>query len=257
MKANTQFSVRRIGLLMRNDIMANLKTIFIVIGVLYGVLLVNTMFSIGSYKAWNFHTVFFPLSLAITGYIVTSMAFSEIHDSKKGFMFMLTPASIPEKLIARLLLTSIGFSILVIVGYFIFSLLGAAITTLAFGKAFALFNPFSVGVWRSVALYLVTQSVFLFGSIYFRKASLMKTLLALFAIALGVGIITFLLIRIAFSDMFTGFFMIDKPLDLWFQEKNLSKLFNVLYVIVKLLFWTAMAPFFWIMSYVRLREKEV
>ena len=101
-----------------------------------------------------------------------------------------------------------------------------------------------------MGIYVVTQSVFFLGALYFRKNNLLKTLLSVFVIQAIFSIVM----------VFAGWLILGEfnqlneeniPADtMYFFTVNIPE-------IARTVFWVVTAPFFLIVSYFKFKEREV
>ncbi len=210
------------------------------------------------------HTVIFAQILFVGGFIVTSRAFHESHDNTKNHEWFMLPASTVEKLIVRLLLSTIGYTVAVIAGYFLATALSAAVAYVITGVHFGVFNPFSKEVLLSILHYWVAQSIFLLGAAYFKKLHIVKTVLAMILIGIGISIVSGLVFYFVFSGYFDAMQPTSELIQLFENFDNrsvwirqVSRTARTLRTIGEVLYWAALAPTCWIIVYFRLRETEV
>jgi len=258
-------SPRRVGLLIRHDLASQRKSLttgFLVIaGVAFGIFLLAS--ATGGRSAVLANT--FVNILLIGGYVTSSVAFSELHDPKTGTHYMMLPGSTLEKYTAKLLVTSVGWTVAVIVVFAVGTVLGYLVSLVFFAENPGVYLPASRGVWISIATYLVTQSIFLFGSIYFRKVAFLRTALSVFVVAISLGIIYLVAIRIFFAPAFVGTFetvrgveqMITGPNGVSLTDFAVESIFPVLETLQRILLWVVTPVFFWVAGVIRLRETEV
>ncbi len=262
---NLAIAPQRIGLLMRHDFATqrkSLTTTFITLG---GVTFGLFMFAAATGGGAGFHESVFANILFIGGYIVSSAAFAELHDAKTGVHYLMLPGSSLEKYLARLLLTSIGWTLAVTVGYMVMTAVSAAVAGIFFDTHPGVFLPARRAIWAGIATYLVTQSIFLFGSIYFRKVAFLRTALSAIVIAMSLGILYLVAIRIFFAPAFVGTFetvrgveqMITGPNGVSFTEFAAQSVLPVFESLQKVLLWVVTPIFFWVAGVLRLRETEV
>lgn len=257
-----QLSGRRIGILLRNELWGNYKTLIITAGAIAGLLLIINVASVSTAAQWDFNQVFFPITYLITGMIATSLTFSSMHNKEKGYSYLLQPASHLEKCISKIILTTIGYTVIIIAGYFLFSLLAAGITSLFFGTAHGVFNPFTREVWQYVGMYIVAQSIVLFSASFFKKLSLLKLILSVNGLALVLALVAALSVRLMFWKFFGGFGLdvsseFFNSLSFTTGYDNLVGFGKGLYTGLKIFGCYIMPPFFWFLTYLRIREKEV
>lgn len=258
MKINNYFNIRRFMLLLRNDLLRNYRTMLIGAGTVAAIYFIATLTPmIFSHESigYDFNIGFFPTVLFICGFLLSAAVFNEIHLSQKNTAFFMLPATIFEKFTSRLLLTTIGYVVISVVFYFILNMISLLLSALFLNSGFSVFNPFTEDMLMAMAIYLITQSIFLFGSIFFKNHAFMKTGLSLFGLSVIIGIFASLIFRIVYHDFFDHMQFMDNYLasDFLYLEdwgKTLAS-------IAKYLFWLVLAPYFWIISYIRLSEKEV
>lgn len=241
---------------MRNDLVFRTKPLLITVGAVFGLLFVINIASVGSGDSGEFHSVFYALVLMIGGHITTSLSFRELHDPETSYRYLTLPASMPEKYLARLLLTSIGYVVISLVLYELFSLIAAGFTQLIFSKHHPLLSPFSPETGRIIAVYLATHGLTFFGAVFFRRLHLLNTILWAFLLMLAVGAATAFAGRIIFWDFFNGFFVPSNIDFIQFGEKLFSYM-RSMYVLSQIIFYAAVPVFFWICGFVRFRETEV
>jgi hypothetical protein len=113
-----------------------------------------------------------------------------------------------------------------------------------------------------IAGYLVTQGVFVVGSVYFRKLAFIKTNLYLWLFGILVLILVAFTAWLLFRDFTVGSRIDLQP---YFQRLGesgelqavLEPLARRFCLPAKVLFWGLLAPVCWLISYLRLRETEV
>lgn len=253
---NEVFNIERFFTASKSEVLLKRKNILITTGAILGLMLIISIASINSTGQWNMHLVFYPLILLIGGVVISSMVFNDLHQWPKNIHYLMTPTSMFEKWLAKLLFTTIFFIVLSTVLYFLFSLLSMGITSLIFGRAHPLFNPFHPVIIKLAGLYLIVQSVFFFGSIYFKKYALVKTLLSITAIVILLGLFAGLVFRIAFAGFFReGFWGIQLEGQMFDWERG-QNFFESLGVILEIVLKFVIPPLFWGLSYFRLRESE-
>ncbi len=147
---------------------------------------------------------FFQNLLFLGGFIVTSLAFREVWQSGSGIFYLTLPGSVFEKFLSKLLVTSVGFA----VGTAVFMTATAAVSEgldrLIFGVGLGFFSPFTEEVLLAVARYLVLQSFFLLGSIWFKKLAFVRTVLWMVILGVGVAVISMIAIRVGLGRLNAG-----------------------------------------------------
>jgi hypothetical protein len=207
----------------------------------------------------TFHLVVYPIMLVLFGYIVSSFAFQEIHDSRAGVYELTSPGSILEKYVAKILLTSIGWAIAVTIAYILTTVLGAGVSQLIFGESHGIFLPRERVIWETIGSYLVSQSIFVFGSIYFKKSAFLKTILVTVLLSIIFAIFFAVAWRVIYWGEFARILPSEAEMNAFvnaFGENGVLRLVRT-GEIMNVISWIVVPLFFWLAGYVRLRETEV
>lgn len=219
--------------------------------------------------------VTYYVGLFLTGCLYASLLFSELSDGPKAIHFLLVPASLLEKLLSAILfgviLFFIGYTIIFcIVDFTMLKVSNSIIKTMAEQQHLGSFtvqkmiNPFVSPAHRGdnfyvifLLVYFAVQSLFLLGSVYFINYHFIKTLVS--------GLIVFLIL-VFFVHKVLGSFMPDggffKPYTVYRIYDGVKGELSVTlpeWFSVIMLFLTkyALAPCLWVVTYFRLKEKEV
>ncbi len=185
-------------------------------------------------------------TLYVYGLIRTSHVFSELHNPQKGYAYLTLPVSTAEKLWGSWILSApvftLLFSIICIVLYFLACLTGGRMD--AFHKIFDADNA------RGVGFFLIIQSVFFLGAVYFKKNNFMKTVAVL---------IVFWLINAAYIRLLTWPFGIDNthiygniPTGDMIKFRDFMEIW-----VIDVGFCGLFAPFMLLVSYFRLKERQI
>jgi hypothetical protein len=257
-----KFSIRRLALLLRRDFSAGYKSVVIAMAAVGGFVILVTVVSAFGRELGAIHGPMYFLLLFIGGYVVTSLSFKELHLNGQSVFYLTLPGSSLEKYLSKLLVTSIGYAFGSLFFYTAVSSAAEGINRLVFGYGHAFFNPFERTTLITVAVYLVTQAVFLVGSVYFRKLAFIKTNLYIWLFGIVVVVLVTIIGWLIFRDYAIGNRI---ELDPYFQRLGESgELQTVLgpmaerfWGVAKVLFWGIMAPVCWVISFLRLRETEV
>lgn len=269
---NRHLSGPRMGRLLLKDLVEDYRSIAIALGAITGVLLLNYLLSgidaNGSNRAvelfrsggnTTLHLTYFALTLFIGGFIITSRSFVELHAKSRNHDWLMLPASPIEKFLGRLLLSSVGVGVGAVIYFFLFSLLGSGVHALVFGRAYPLFNPADGTVWLMVLHYIVLQSLFFAGAVYFKKAHFIKTVLVLTAFFFVLMLLVAGVARLVFWREFTQLTAGGSIANLDFSpiQARLESAGHVVSVISQVVYWAILAPVFWVFAYFRLAEAEV
>ena len=260
MTLNNTFNPDRFFLLFKKDLIQGYKTLLItvaaVIGATFFLLLVSTP---GEASEEVYMGLFIPMLWA-GGLIFSSLIFKEAHSINLIHGWLMTPASRLEKYLQKLLMTTIFFIIALLITFFAATALNSLVYLLFFSLRPPLFNPFQSWVWINIGHYLIVQSIFFLGAVWFRKFNFVKTVLTLnvlqlaFSIVLGLiaGLTYWTPIREAIHG--NGFFFMEagQILTMKFSQVN-----PVLITVAKIIYFGLLAPFFWFVSWLKMKEIEV
>ncbi len=256
MNEHTIFDINRAKLLLTRQLRLNTSSILIgfgaAVGVITFILSMRIIFNLRGLNVEGFSGLPFTLFF-IGGYIFTSTIFSELRTAHRGYLYLTLPASTLEKLLVAWFTSSILYIVASIIALYVINLLLMLVAFIFNAHPVPLYNLFSPWMLKIYAVYIVTQSIFLLGAIYFRGVNFLKTLLSLFVISVALSIITTLFARIiVFHDFSSIHFDNNNS-----PEALTEFIENVFVPVVKALFWYCMAPFFLVVSYYRLKERQV
>ncbi|MBL7007326.1 MAG: hypothetical protein ISR78_09625 [Spirochaetia bacterium] len=255
--------------LLRKDILESRRGMSIYALTLFLIMLLpnilTMIFSNPSYSdIATYYQSYFISFLFVGGFIITSLSFREdMYGKSTQHNWLMLPASPLEKLSVKVIYSALLYPILLLLFITASSLIIEGLNTMIFGRHYLVLNPVDALYWKLIPIYIVTQSVFLLGAAYFRKASFVKTVLMLNLLGLVIGLITILAGRIIFNNYFDGM-SIDSDLIINNFEIRFSSpeafegiiAFRVFETIGKVLFWVFLAPFCWVVSYFRVREVQ-
>lgn len=260
---NQTFDFHRLGLMLKLDLAEKGRN-YLFMAILLVVLLIAMMLPIAVFKQYNsFLEVLQILGLFMIVFLgsslYTSSVFSQYSRPSKGMSAIMTPASSLEKLLSALFIN------LIFIVPFIFLYWKLHFGTIEYANAQLKttfhYNrlPDDVVQYLTSCYFLIQGSIFL-GSIYFRKASYIKTV--------AIAILVFLLTAI-FQNMLAYQFTSDAghivtyPLSgwkIWYFNtayNSFEVFYPVNYRIIVYSFPLLMLLSLWFIAYVRLKEKEI
>ena len=207
---NNYFSINRLYHLVLNDLKQHATMIFITAVSLL------IFFSVLPYL----------FVLYVGGFMLTSVAFNDLHDRQRAHLVLMLPCSNLDRFISKWFLTSIGYAMGTLALYYLFLFLTKNI------------SEFSPGLWGSIGNYVILQSIVLLGAITFKKNALIKT-------ALFVSIVFIFL---------TGLIM----LNVWlFYPNYFDPIMDSISIKKYMEFWILIAPFCLYVTYLKLTEYEL
>jgi hypothetical protein len=185
----------------------------------------------------------------IGGLVLTSYIFYEIHTPVRAYQLFTLPASTLEKFMAAWFVSSVLYTIGVMVSIFLLSLMTETIAAFRFENwsLFTLFNPFQTEQMESIGNYFFYQSIFLLGAVYFRKNNFLKTVLVIITFFIGMFFI------VAVLGLFLTFFVADQvSIDMDLSEMG-GRIPVVIWQIGRLAFIGLMLLF----GYLQLKNRQV
>ncbi len=224
-------------LLFKHDLSINRHIIITTIAAIASVLFLYTLVVSNGFSH-NFHPMVYLWVLFVGGFWISSLAFKDLHDKQKSYLLLTLPCSNLEKFLVKLILTSVGYVLASLVLYYLLSVIVVVISALLLHKELPLFTPFRNDILVYIRNYFVFQSVFLLGSIYFKRHAMTKTVLSLGCLAIVFTFFTFLTIVLLLG-----------PLGM--------SVMHVFSAVIGSLLWIVLAPCCWLIAYIRLCEVEV
>jgi len=267
------FSVRRFGRLLLRDLAYGYRGLLIAMAAVAGGIIVFSAIGALAMSAGGAmegtvrgdgYFGFFQNLLFLGGFIATSLAFREVWQNGSGIAYLTLPGSVFEKFVVKLLATSVGFAVGTIVFMTATAAASEALDRLVFGVGHGFFDPFTPAVLQAVARYLVLQSFFLLGSIWFRKLAFVRTVLWIVLFGAALAIVSAIALRIGLSSH-----MRSLRLGGWSFNLNgmgLQDLFTpgsrgysgaMAFKVAAEALFIALAPASWVAAYFRLGEAEV
>jgi hypothetical protein len=212
--------------------------------------------------------------LFITGCLFASLLFNDLSDGPKAINYLLTPASALEKLLTAIVFGVILFFISYTIVYYAIDTVMVKLSNNAVtawlerehkapqppGEVLNVFSPMERGddlFYYFFIIFFTVQSIFLLGSVYFVKYQYIKTLIS--------GLVVFLFL-VFFIHKVMGSFMPDGS---FFEPFTVYRAWNSSQgeVMIQLPEWLSsillflakytLVPCLWIVTYFRLKEKEV
>jgi hypothetical protein len=177
-------------------------------------------------------------------------AFSEYRDKELAIAWMMLPGSILEKFLSRLLITSVLLFVAIYISFFIGINAGNIITALIWQNTFYLNIPlYESSAQQSIIVFLNLHAIFFAGGLYFKKHPFIKTCLSVLIISLCITAVLSAFGGLAYavrtSNSGETYYMMNRY---WPEFAGRA---------IKLLFYCIIPVFCWIISYYRLREKQM
>jgi hypothetical protein len=272
---NQFFSLKRFTLLVLKHWADNRKRYVLSVLAFTGLLIVWFVFMLLAEKdslIFNdpqYITYFFPLF--IVGTFFASSYFSDLGSKAKGANFLLIPASAFEKLLCSLLFVMILFFIVLTSVFYLIDMLAVSfynnfLLTSGTSTKAEMINVFDVNFLKVnpdtsinfLIFFLIIQSAFLLGSVYFEKYSFIKTIIAGFV----AWFILFCVMYLFYSQLLPGGhypegFFTSYRVYVDGSNDHLVQIPEWMGIVIRFFVIYATAPFLWIVTYYRLKEKQV
>jgi len=252
---NTTLNINRLGLLFKRFFIENKQKELIFWGISIAVFTI--MHQVGSVEMFTY----------IAGFIFAARLFSIFAYTPTGMHYLLIPATHTEKLIVNIVLSTIYFFTMILVTYIIGSVVGNLLGSMIFGLDkpinLDLFNDSISNAWNTgnhqdgifniFMSFALSQSIFLLGSIFFKRSAIAKTFLSIILVTMALGIIQLILFKLTFGTfhMNTNSFRFDL-----LGPNFINEIFPN-YKMIGTILKYSLIPFFWLVTYFRLTEKQV
>ncbi|MBO9658181.1 MAG: hypothetical protein J7527_05090 [Chitinophagaceae bacterium] len=217
----------------------------------------------------------FFFSLFGIGAFYASQYFRDLGSKAKGINFLLVPASAFEKILCSFLFTVVIFFSVFTAAFYLVDVLMVTIanqflTTEEMVKPDGVINVFTafirlfdgeadgVSLVYILIIFLTIQSVFVLGSVYFAKYSFVKTVITGFV----VFFVCFCLIYLLFVQLmpvgdYTNMSLTSYRIRTGGSNDHLVQVPEWIGEVVRIALVYGIAPFLWVASYYRLKEKQV
>ncbi|MGL1885423.1 MAG: hypothetical protein OCD76_02815 [Reichenbachiella sp.] len=253
MNLKNHFNIKRFWLLLKLEYYRSKKGLTMTLGITFGMLFfIGFLLTMAVEPSVIFyeHNQNYAFTLLIGGFVLSSLAFSDLGNGLKRSNYLMLPASTFERFLSMWLLTSFGWVIAYSIEFYFYTLIANNIGHFIFPYVeFQSFDPFGSFPTTIIHYYLVLQGIFLIGAVHFRGYVLPKTLMTLILAAFSCGLIAYFMIHnimnedseecLTQTEIFEG-----SPVD-YFWKWTVAA------------FWWLLAPITWIITYFGLKEQEV
>lgn len=265
MQTNNLLDLRRVGLLLKEDFRLNSLRYLMGLGVIFGGLFIiwwinaAGILATEKHQLEEFHYIWFAIILLGGGAFFTSLAFVSFGTKTSRLFYLNLPASNLEKYTAKWIVSAVIYPLAIWLVYLIFSWLANKVNIrYTEGVPFAQLPAFGETTWLFMRIYLVIQTIFLTGAVFFHRYAIFKTAFSLMLVQVFLMFFVYLCARIIFPEMFEGWVAPASPN----QVYNITDTFkdfvnNRLEGIMLYIFWLALAPIMLVIGFFKLTEKEV
>lgn len=190
--------------------------------------------------------VFFILTIFACGLYISSRSYADLKNTGKGFLFMQLPVSVFEKFIVPAFFGGIIFPLLFAMFYSLVSHLSSMFIQFMYGIRVNPMSLFSDLQIVAIKLFIAVQSFFLIGSLHFKKQHLLWTSLTILTIVALFLAVWIPVSRLAFGSFQSNVNWVNLNINVTARGFTSTDL--------KLILFTS---FGWLISYFKLKEKEV
>ena len=241
----------RLWLLIRGDAIADYRFVLMASGAIAALSFLSSLGALN--EPGDFYGGWFAGLITVAGPIYASMSFRELHDKSRNDAYLLLPASSLEKTLARLLRSTVGFVVYMLLLMTVCSVLNEGIKWLVFGRTNPLFIPDSPAVWRAIGVFMVVQAPFFLGAAWFRRLHFIKTWLVLTAIPVALGCLAVGTLWLLYGN-----------LDLVLRNEDVNNyylahqtLFDAVNSSLEFLLFIVLPLFCWYVAWLRVKETQV
>jgi hypothetical protein len=203
MKTNNFFDLKRALLLLKRIMFINKKSIILGLSIYLGIAVLYTLLFI--YQAYfnNFTIIYSSfIFMFIWGLIFTIHINKEIYKPASASLFLTLPASHFERLLLTWLVSSVLYTaVFTLIIYFVVYL-SAFLTTLTSNAPE--YIPVFSDILKISLYYFVIQTVYFFGSIFFKKGHFIKTSLAIIILITAVVLLMVLVYNLVIGNIWSG-----------------------------------------------------
>jgi len=253
---NTILDINRLGLLLKRYFVENKKRELTFWGI------ATVIFVLIHLTSSSDKSGLVEVFLYISGLIFAARTFKIFGYTPGGMHFLLIPATHFEKLVSGIILNTFYYFGMMMITYAIGTVFGIVAGNIFFETsnpiqfAFFHFDPniniaghAGENLFSKFIAFALIQSVFMVGSLYFKRNAAGQTFLALSVFFIILVIIELLLVKVTFGTYHLNGQMINLSIsgdDLFFRTKLVGSIIKY-----------SLIPFFWIVAYFRLIEKQV
>jgi hypothetical protein len=251
MNLSNYFEPSRFWLLLKMELFRSRKGLLITFVVTFGLLfsgfILENIFS--SSKVFDSHAGSYTFFLLIGGFILSSLAFSDLGNQLRRYSYLTLPVSTFEKFLSMWLLTCIGWILMFTINFIIYALIANSAGHFFFRNVtFQAFDPFEITTVIAMGYYIIFQAIFLVGAVHFRGYVFPKTIFVVMLFGMICGLIFYLIMAdiIHTADQCPPGY---NP----FREKSLKQFWHT---VSSFGIWL-LAPLCWVITYMGLKEQEV
>jgi len=249
---NRYINIERFTNLVKRELYSNMKRNLLVIVAMFSIFTISVFltFEFGEeikskITFEKFHSMAFLGMLFTGGAFIASFSFIELRNKITAHFYLLTPGSSFEKLLVNLVISLLGFTVFMMLFYFLYSQVFNWVTSAIYGYHFSNVNFLQTDLLITLQVFVSVHSIFLLGAISFKKYPVILTPIFIFLLN---GTL------FAFVKM-SGFFVFGN-----FDFNNhlfTKEMFDLMNLYSKIIIFYILPPVLWFVTYLKLNEKEL
>lgn len=251
MNLSNYFELSRFWLLLKMELFRSRKgfliTIVMTFGLLFTGFILENIFS--SNSVFDSHAVSYTFFLLTGGFILSSLAFSDLGNPLRRYSYLTLPASTFEKFMSMWLMTSIGWILMFTITFIIYALMANSAGHFFFRNVtFQAFDPLEKATLVAIGYYIIFQAIFMVGAVHFRGYVIPKTIFVMMLFVMICGLVFYIIMAdiIHTADQCPPGY---NP----FEEKSIKQFLQI----VGWFGTWILAPLCWVITYIGLKEQEV
>ncbi|QCR23834.1 hypothetical protein [Pontibacter sp. SGAir0037] len=245
---NPVFDFTRLGFFIRRQLYMNMGALWISLAAVVGaMLIISALFAYFNPQDTdtllglrNMYLVVFMIG----GYMFTSNVYHEMNSPQKSFTFLTLPVSATERLVGAWIISS---PVYIVVYAACMALLGFISCAIAKQPDYfpALFDR---PVLICVQVFLVTQTLFFLGACTFKGYNFLKTLLTIIVVGMALA---------AYSGGLGYLLFGNRGVKVGPTGEFKETAEFIFTKVIPFIFWYLLAPFLLVVSYFKLKERQV
>lgn len=252
MNLSNYFDISRFWLLLKMELFRSKNALCMTLVITFGL-----MFFLGLVvdiitqpKEVYKHDENYAAAMLIGGFILSSLAFSDLTSTLKRYHYLTLPASTFEKFLCMWLMTGLGWILLFTLSFTFYTFIANPVGQLLFRYVtFIPFEPLGKLSTNAMKYYFVLHGIFLVGAVHFKGYVFPKTLFTLVVFAVLSGIVAYFIMKSSFLLEHECTSAGDCEVLVEIEKHPAWRL-------ITQLFWLVFAPLCWVITYLGLKEKE-
>jgi hypothetical protein len=262
---NNTFNIKRFGWLFKKALLERPVQMFGFIGLIFAIILISYFICKSQIGFWAAQNLAFIWGLAGGGGFLASFVFGYFSSNANGSSYLTLPASHFEKWICGILIAGVLYPVIFLLFYRIMDAGFVAMYHNSLDPGSPLYKirynavyifPFDGRIATKVyPLFLLFTGVGMMGSLYFNKASFIKTALCFCMVCFSLFALNWLFASMLFGNIDSAFPFTEVSI-LVGKETGSVELPKKIFQIYMYALEFILPGIFWILTYIRLREKE-